>query len=132
MPRFQPLEQPADVLDMGTCSCGARIPENASWCPVCLRTVVDRDDLLVELHDTFREKAWSPPRAVTAPRPPAVHSRWRAGPRSFGLRVKLAITIVSVGVTAASAKFLGIFSVAPLIGVTALLMRATWARERIR
>jgi hypothetical protein len=117
---------------MSTCSCGARLPDAAGWCPVCLKTVVDSDDLLGELHDTFRKTTWSPPEALIAPSPPPVHSRWRAGPRSFGLRVKLALTVVTVGITAFGVKYFGFFFVAPLMIVTALLMRSTWTRERVR
>jgi hypothetical protein len=117
---------------MSTCSCGARIHEGADWCPVCLKTVVDSGDLLVELHETFRKTTWAPPEALIAPSPLPVHSRWRAGPRSFGLRVKLALTVVSVGTTAFGVRYFGFSFVAPLIIVTALLMRSTWTRERIR
>jgi hypothetical protein len=117
---------------MSTCSCGARIPDAAGWCPVCLKTVVDSDDLLGELHETFQKTTWAPPEALIAPSPPPVHSRWRAGPRSFGLRVKLALTFLTVGITAVAVKSFGFFFVAPLIIVTALLMRSTWTRERIR
>ena len=132
MPVFQRRARYADVFDMSTCSCGARIPEEAGWCPVCLKIPVDRNDLLGELHETFQKTTWSPPEALVAPCPPPVHSRWRAGPRSFGLRVKLALTFASVGITALGAKMFGVFFVAPLIIVTALLMRATWVRERVR
>src|SRR5437588_10427660 len=117
---------------MRTCSCGARVPDGAGWCPICLKTLVDTDDLLGELHETFQKTTWSPPQALVAPSPPAVHSRWRAGPRSFGLRVKLALTFVSVGITALGVKMFGFFFVAPLIVVTALLMYSTWMRERVR
>jgi len=117
---------------METHSCGARVPENAQWCPLCLESVVDTDALLGELHDTFQKTTWAPPEVLLAPSPPPVHSRWRAGPRSFGLRVKLALTFMSVGVTALAVKMFGFFFVAPLIIVTALLMYSTWTRERIR
>jgi hypothetical protein len=117
---------------MSTCSCGARIPDQAGWCPVCLKSVVDPEELLGELHETFQKTTWAPPEALLAPSPPPVHSRWQAGPRSFGLRVKLALTFVSVGITALGVKMFGFFFVAPLIIITALLMRSTWTRERIR
>jgi len=130
-PVFQRCAPDADVITMEICSCGARLPDGAKWCPVCLKTVVDQGALLDELHDTFRKSAWSPPKALVAPSPRPVHSRWRAGPRSFGLRVKLTITIVSVGITAAGAKFFGFVFVAPLIIVTGLLMYSTWTRERV-
>ena len=132
MPCFQPFEQPADDLDMETCNCGARLPENAAWCPVCLKVPVDRNALLDELHETFHKTTWTTPPALTAPAPPPVYSRWRSGPRSFGLRVKLAITIVSIGITALGVIFFGYFFVAPMIVSTALLMYSTWFRERIR
>ena len=131
MPRFQPFEQPADDLVMEACTCGARLPENAAWCPVCLKVPVDRDALLDELHDTFRKTTWAAPERLTVPTPPSVYSRWRSGPRSFGLRVKLAITFVSVGVTALAIVSFGYFFVAPVIISTVLLMYATWTRERI-
>jgi len=118
-------------MDMSTCSCGARIPEDAGWCPVCLKSVVDQGDLLEELHETFRKTTWTPPEALLTPSPPPIHSRWRAGPRSFGLRVKLALTIPSVAISVFGVKYFGFFFVAPLIIVTALLMRATWTRERV-
>ena len=117
---------------MSPCSCGARIPEEARWCPVCLKIPVDRNDLLGELHDTFQKTTWAPPEALLAPSPPPVHSRWRAGPRSFGLGVKLALTVATVGITALGVRYFGFFLEAPLIIVTALLMRSTWTRERVR
>jgi hypothetical protein len=117
---------------METCSCGARVPLGAGWCPVCLKRPVDPEQLLDELHDAFRKTTWAPPEALLAPSSTPVHSRWRAGPRSFGLRVKLALTLLSVGITALGVKMFGFFFVAPLIIVTALLMRSTWTRERIR
>ena len=132
MPRFQPFEQPADNLDMSTCTCGARLPEEAEWCPICLRTVIDRDALLGELHDTFGKTAWTAPEALTRQSAPAVYSRWRSGPRSFGLRVKLAITLVSLGITAFGVRYFGFFFTAPVIITTALLMYSVWMRERVR
>jgi hypothetical protein len=117
---------------MGTCSCGARIPENAAWCPVCFKVPVDPERLLHELHDTFGKTTWSPPAVLVAPSPPPMHSRWRAGPRSFGLRVKVVITFVSVGITTLGVLSFGYFFVAPIIVVTGLLLRETWRRERIR
>jgi hypothetical protein len=117
---------------METCSCGARVPAGAGWCPVCLKRPVDPEQLLDELHDTFRKTTWSAPAALLAPNPPPVHSRWRAGPRSFGLRVKLALTFASVGITALGVRMFGFFFVAPWIIVTALLMYSTWMRERVR
>ena len=117
---------------METCSCGARLPENAPWCPICFKAPVDGDDLLDELHDTFRKTTWSPSEALTAPSAPPVHSRWQSGPRSFGLRVKLAISFVSIGITALGAMSFGFFFVAPWIIATVLLMYATWMRERVR
>lgn len=119
-------------MTMSTCTCGARILEGAGWCPVCLKSVVDADDLLGELNDAFRKTTWAPPEALLAPSRPPVHSRWRAGPRSFGLGVKLALTVVTVGITALGVRYFGFFFEAPLIIVTALLMRSTWTRERIR
>jgi len=132
MPRFQPFEQPADDLDMETCTCGARLPERAEWCPVCLKVPVDRDALLDELHETFRKTSWTAPGTLTGPSLPPVYSRWRAGPRSFGLRVKLAVTFVGVGITVFGVMFYGYFFAAPLIISTALLMYALWMRERVR
>ena len=132
MPCFQPFELPADDLGMDTCTCGAHLTEDAEWCPVCLKVPIDRDALLDELHETFRNTTWTAPPALTAPAPPSVYSRWRSGPRSFGLRVKLAITIVSVGITALGVISFGYFFVAPVIVSTALLMYSTWMRERIR
>ena len=117
---------------MDTCTCGARLSEDAAWCPVCLKVPVDRDALLDELHETFRKTTWSASPALTAPAPPSVYSRWRSGPRSFGLRVKLTITIVSVGITALGVISFGYFFVAPVIVSTALLMYSTWMRERVR
>jgi hypothetical protein len=132
MPRFQPFEQPADDLDMEACTCGARLLENAAWCPVCLKVPVDRDDLIEELHDTFRKTTWATPERFMEPSPPPVYSRWRAGPRSFGIRVKLAFSIVTVGLTAVGVKFFGFFLFAPWIIATSLLMYSTWMRERVR
>ena len=117
---------------MSTCSCGARIPEEAGWCPVCLKTPVDQAALLDELNDTFLKTTWSAPAALLAPNAPPVHSRWRAGPRSFGLRVKLALTAISIGISALGVRMFGLFFVAPWIIVTALLMYSTWTRERVR
>jgi len=132
MPRFQPFEQPADDLDMGNCTCGARMPENAVWCPVCLKVPVDKDALLDELNDTFRKTSWTAPDTLTAPSLPPVYSRWRAGPRSFGLRVKLSVTLVSVAITVFGVMFYGYFFMAPVIVSAALLMYYFWMRERVR
>jgi hypothetical protein len=90
---FQPFEQPADDLDMETCTCGARLPENAGWCPVCLKVPVDRDALLDELHDTFRKTTWTPPERLTRPAPPKAFTRWRATLFTFGPRVKIPLTV---------------------------------------
>jgi len=132
MPRFQPFEQPADDLVMETCTCGARLDEGAPWCPICLKVPVDRAALLEELNETFRKTTWTAPSALIAAAPPPVYSRWRSGPRSFGLRVKLAITFFTVGITAIAVVSFGYFFVAPVIISTTLLMYATWTRERIR
>jgi hypothetical protein len=132
MPRFQLFEQHADDLDMETCSCGARLPENAAWCPVCLKVPVDRSALLDELHETFRKTSWIAPETLTAPSPPPVYSRWRAGPRSFGLRVKLAITFVTLGITVLGVISFGYFFSAPVIISATLLMYSVWVRERVR
>ena len=94
MPRFQQFEQPADYLDMETCTCGARIPHDMTWCPVCLRSAVDKDALLAELHDTFRKTTWDAPEALVAPPPPKRFSRWEEGPLSFGPRIKIALSIL--------------------------------------
>ena len=94
MPRFQTFEQPADDLDMETCMCGARLPEAAAWCPVCLKVPVDRDALLDELHDTFRKTTWDPPKELIAPPPPKRFSRWEATVLTFGPRLKLAVTAI--------------------------------------
>ena len=80
MPSFQRPVRYADVFCMSTCSCGARIPEEAGWCPVCLKTPVAEAALLEELNDSFGKTTWSAPAALLAPNPPQVHSRWRAGP----------------------------------------------------
>jgi hypothetical protein len=117
---------------MSTCACGTTLADNAEWCPVCLKKPVDRDKLLDEMHETFRKTTWSPPERLTKQRADPVYSRWRAGPRSFGPRVKVAITVVSVGTTVAGATVFGVLFVAPLIIVTTLLMYSTWTRERIR
>jgi hypothetical protein len=93
MPCFQPFEQPADDLDMETCTCGARLPENAAWCPVCLKVPVDPEALLDELHDTFRKTTWTAPEHLTRPVPPKRFTRWRATLFTFGPRVKVPITI---------------------------------------
>lgn len=94
MPRFQPFEQPADDLDMETCTCGAPVADEAPWCPLCFRKVVDPDDLLEELHETFRKTTWDPPKALVAPPPPKRFSRWEASVLTFGPRVKLGVTAV--------------------------------------
>ena len=116
---------------MDICTCGARLPTDARWCPVCLKVPVDRDALVDELHETFRKTTWTPPRKLVAPAPPPVYSRWRSGPRSFGLRGKLAITIASVGLTLLGYLFAGL-TVLPLVFAAAWLIRETWTRERIR
>ena len=93
MPCFQPFEQPAEKKDMETCTCGARLPENAAWCPVCLKVPVDREALLDELHDTFRKTTWSPPERLVRPAPPKRFTRWRATLFTFGPRVKVSLTV---------------------------------------
>jgi hypothetical protein len=91
---FQPFEQPADDLDMSTCSCGATLTEDAEWCPICFRKAVDHDELLTELHDTFRKTTWTPADHLTRPAPPKRFTRWRATFFTFGPRVKVPISAV--------------------------------------
>ena len=79
---------------METCSCGAHIPQDAAWCPVCLKTVVDHEALLEEFHDTFRKTTWDAPKELVAPPPPKRFSRWEAGVLTFGPRLKVALTVL--------------------------------------
>jgi len=117
---------------MSTCSCGTTLADEAGWCPVCFKKPVDRERLLDEMNETFGKTTWSPPERLMQKSAPPVYSRWRAGPRSFGLRVKMAISLVSIGITVAGVRFFGFFFVAPLIIATALIMYSTWFRERVR
>ena len=147
MPCFQPFEQPADALDMGTCTCGARLPENAEWCPICFRKPVDRGDLLAELHDTFRTSTWTPPEHLVAPAPPKRFTRWRATMFTFGPRVKVSLTIAIAAVMLDSiwtaqpwsffkhndgdlAKPFFLFQVLITTFCGGLLLRALWRKAR--
>ena len=147
MPCFQPFEQPADNLDMEACTCGARLPENAAWCPVCLKTVVDTDDLLAELHDTFRKTTWTAPEHLTKPAPPQRFTRWRATVFTFGPRVKVPVTIMVACVMLYSvwlaqpwhlfkssagdtAKPFVIFQLTITMVCGGLFLRALWRRAR--
>jgi hypothetical protein len=46
--------------------------------------------------------------------------------------VKLALTVVTVGITVFGVKLFGFFFVSPWIIATALIMYSTWTRERVR
>jgi len=148
MPRFQPFEQPADDLDMSTCRCGSALPDTAEWCPICFRKVVDQDELLAELHDTFHKTTWSPPSRLVAPAPPKRFTRWRATLFTFGPRVKVPITVVisvwmlysfwitqpwrlmkRTGVGDFGKPFL-VFQLAISLIVGSLLLRVLWQKAR--
>jgi len=133
---------------MKVCSCGARLVEGARWCAVCLRPPIDPDDLIEELHDTFRKTTWLPPEHLVAPPPPKRFSRWQAGPLTFGPRFKVGVTILLSLVTLdwlwsiqpwtlfrhpsshPEGPFI-IFSTLLLLAIVTVFLRAVWKRERV-
>ena len=132
---------------MEACTCGARLPEDSAWCPICLKAVIDPDDLLAELHDTFRKTTWTAPERLTRPAPPKRFTRWRATLFTFGPRVKVPITIVvgtwmlsSIWITQPwrlmktgagdTAKPFLVFQLAIALTVGSLFLRALWQKAR--
>jgi hypothetical protein len=134
---------------METCSCGARIPAQARWCPVCLRPPVDRDALVEELHDAFRKTTWTPPQELArVPRTPR-YSRWDATLFTFGPRTKVAVTILVGLLTVAvlwnlqpwnlfrhdqashPANAFLFFETVLVIGAVTAFLRVLWKRARV-
>jgi hypothetical protein len=134
---------------METCRCGTQLKDGTEWCPVCLRRPLDKDGLVAELNDTFRKTTWATPERLTKPSPPSVFSRWRAGPLSFGPRVKIALTVVISAYMLytvvplapwgwfrhqegySPARAFGLFEIFLTIVVGAALLRAIWKKSRV-
>jgi hypothetical protein len=134
---------------MSNCPCGAALSSEAEWCPVCLKRVVDPEQLLDELHDTFRKTTFTPPEHLVASPPPKRFSRWEGGPLTFGPGLKVTLTVLVLGIVLDTlwtlkpwawflhhdgdhpARAFAAFEILLVVAGGAFFLRALWKRTRV-
>ena len=124
-------------------ACGAAMSEESVWCPRCFRRPVTDEAaaaLVAEVDRLSQPERWEPPRRFHERRTTrSMWSRRFAGPTSFGLRGRIAMTAILAGLFVLGALQLGVSTnggpcTIIYVGFTLpgslLLIREFWKKER--
>jgi len=101
--------------------CGARLPDDATWCGQCLEPVKPPAETATHRRVLEPEQHAEPE-----------YSRWRGGPASFGPVVKIAITVfvLALGPIGGMLELRALWLIAwgP---IAALVLWGTWRKQRV-